>query len=113
VSPYVVLEIVFGSSATIATAAGYAYISRLHYRFLQHTYDKGGTPDLMVAAEATRDPGDDMGSTVVIVQNDLSPLLSEGASDSHEQVPLPVDDNGFPTSEPPPKSIPLPNEPDS
>jgi hypothetical protein len=56
VSSYVLLAIIFGSSASVATAVGYAYVSRLRYRFLQHTYDKGGSPDLMIAAEATRDP---------------------------------------------------------
>lgn len=69
-SPYVLLAIAVGSSTAIATAFGHAYVSRLHYRFLQHAYDKGGTPDLIAAAEATRDRGDDPPRTGVIGQHD-------------------------------------------
>jgi hypothetical protein len=113
VSPYVVLAIVFGSSATIATAVGYAYVSRLRYRFLQHTYDKGGPADLMVAAEATRDPGDDTDRTVVIVQADLPWVETGDTGEDNHRVPLLVEDSGSSTSEPPPKSLPAPTEPDS
>jgi hypothetical protein len=88
VSIYVVLVLVFGFLAATATAVGAAYASRLHYRFLQHTYDKGGLGHLTVAADALRDSDEVQRETLMVVVNDLH---GPGCGEEHGTQPPSVD----------------------
>jgi hypothetical protein len=96
VSIYVIVWMIVGSLAAIATAFGLAYACRLHYRFLQHTYDHGGPAHLMIAAEALRDSDPEGGRTVVIGHNDLQWCRCGDGNVAQHPPRTPTNDHEFP-----------------